>query len=53
MWNRPGNPVSDGYYDHLSCDEKMRNGKKAQSGIYFILVDGDQFHSWHKVTLLR
>ena len=53
MWNRLGNPVSDGYYDHLSCDEKMRNGKKAPSGIYFILVDGDQSHTGKKVTLLR
>jgi hypothetical protein len=53
MWNRFDKPVSDGYYDHLSWDGKMGNGKKAPSGIYFILVEGDQFHSWQKVTLLR
>jgi hypothetical protein len=45
--------LSAGFYDHLSWDGKMGNGKKAPSGIYFILVEGDQFHTWQKVTLLR
>lgn len=42
-----------GFYDHLVWDGRMGNGKNAPSGIYFILVEGNQFHTWQKVTLLR
>ena len=45
--------LSVGFYDHLSWDGKMGNGQKAPSGIYFILVEGAQFHTWQKVTLIR
>ena len=45
--------LSAGFYDHFAWDGKMGNGKKAPSGIYFILVEGDQLHTRQKVTLLR
>ena len=45
--------LSTGFYDHLTWNGKIENGKKAPSGIYFILVEGDNFHTWQKVTLIR
>lgn len=45
--------LEPGFYDHIYWDGRMRNGKNAPSGVYFICVKSNSKVKWQKVTLLR
>ena len=45
--------VSTQYFDFVVPLLKNKGFKKAPSGVYFILVEGDQYNTYQKVALLR